>query len=150
MGGRDQASARSSALALPCRLGATQVCSKLQGVAGSLVDRATGIAVRWTPERTMSELKNELMPLYGKRLKGLYLFGSYARGDARPDSDLDVLLVLDSIPSYSAEVDRTSELIARVSLDSGISVSRVFVSEESWLSQSSPFLANVRGEAVAA
>jgi uncharacterized protein len=106
--------------------------------------------VRWTAEQTISDLKDGLAPLYGERLKGLYLFGSYARGDARPDSDLDVLIVLDSVPSYSDEVDRSSELVACISLNSGISISRVFVSEAAWRSHASPFLESVREEAVAA
>ena len=50
-----------------------------------------------TVEQTLSELKDGLAALYSARLKGLYLFGSYARGEARPESDLDVLIVLDSI-----------------------------------------------------
>ena len=107
------------------------------------------VSMHWTFEQTLSELKSGLPPLYGERLKGLYLFGSYARGEARPDSDLDVLIVLDSIPSYGAEVDRTSELVARLSLDSGISIGPVFISEAAWQSQSSPFLENVREEAIA-
>ena len=30
----------------------------------------------WTAQQTLSELKHGLVPLYGERLKGLYLFGS--------------------------------------------------------------------------
>jgi len=105
---------------------------------------------QWSTEKTVAELKSELARLYGTRLHGLYLFGSRARGDARPDSDLDMLIVLDSIPSWSGEVNRTSEIVARLSLESGISVSRVFISEADWGSKSSPFLQNVREEAIAA
>jgi len=106
--------------------------------------------VYWTVAQTLAELKRELAPLYSDRLKGLYLFGSRARGDARADSDIDLLIVLDAIPSYGAEVDWTSELVARISLDSGVSISPVFVSETAWRSESSPFLENVREEAIAA
>jgi uncharacterized protein len=33
---------------------------------------------------------------YGARLRGLYLFGSRARGDHKPDSDVDVAVILDA------------------------------------------------------
>src|SRR5881227_1858208 len=36
------------------------------------------------------EAMNEVLPL-----KAVYLFGSHARGDARPDSDVDLCLVAD-------------------------------------------------------
>ena len=39
------------------------------------------------------ELREGLAAFYGDRLRGVYLFGSYARGEARPDSDLDIMVV---------------------------------------------------------
>lgn len=41
---------------------------------------------------------------YGKRLVQLTLFGSYARGEARADSDVDVAVVLDAIESVSERI----------------------------------------------
>ena len=38
----------------------------------------------------LSELKIGLIGLYGERLKRLYLYGSYARGDQDEDSDLEI------------------------------------------------------------
>ena len=64
----------------------------------------------------MVELRNKLKVLYGRRLKGVYLYGSHARGHASRESDLDVLIVLDEIPHYSLEVSRTSALISSLSL----------------------------------
>ena len=33
--------------------------------------------------------------LYGSRLKAVILYGSYARGDFRPDSDIDIMILVD-------------------------------------------------------
>ncbi len=98
----------------------------------------------------MDELKKGLMALYGTRLRGVYLFGSYARHEADRESDVDVLVVLDQISHYAGEVDRTSPLVSALSLQYGVSVSRVFVSEQDWSGRTTPFLANVRDEAVPA
>jgi predicted nucleotidyltransferase len=96
------------------------------------------------------QLKSALEALYGRRLRAVYLYGSWARGAAGRDSDVDVLVVLDDFESYAAEVDRTAALVAETSLRHGLSVSLVFVRERHWLEQDSPFLANVREEAIPA
>lgn len=103
-----------------------------------------------TIKTLMKELRGGLQTIYGDRLKGVYLYGSYARGEADPESDLDVLVVLDRIDSYSAEVDRTGELGATLSLKYSVSISKVYVSESAWLHGDTSFLSNVREEALAA
>jgi predicted nucleotidyltransferase len=98
----------------------------------------------------MAELKTGLVKIYGSRLKGLYLFGSYARGEQDSESDVDVLVVLEDFTSYFAEVERAGHLGAELSLKYGVSVSKVFMREEAWLHKETPFLLNVREEAIAA
>jgi predicted nucleotidyltransferase len=100
--------------------------------------------------RALEELHTELHRLYGVRLKGVYLFGSHARGDPGPESDVDVLIVLDEVAGYGAEVARTSNVVGGLSLRHGIAISRVFVSEADWHRGASNFLAHVREEAIAA
>lgn len=42
---------------------------------------------------TFSEIKNRVIPIIQKyNIPAMYLFGSYARGDANEDSDLDFLV----------------------------------------------------------
>ncbi len=98
----------------------------------------------------LRELRTGLAAIYGARLKGVYLFGSYARKEADPESDVDVLVVLDRVDRYSQEVATTSPLISRLSLQHGVSLSRVFVSQLDWADRQTPFLANVREEAIPA
>ena len=97
-------------------------------------------------QKLLSELKQELTRIYGKRLKGIYLYGSYARGDNQPWSDVDIMIVLDSYRRYGDEIKRTSELNAKLSLDYGLSVSRLFMTEERWKHEDSPLLRNVRAQ----
>ncbi len=98
----------------------------------------------------LSQLRAGLSAAYGTRLKGIYLYGSAARGEAGHDSDIDVLVVLDSVERYGEELKATSELVSVLSLDSGRSISRVFLSATEWEAGDSPFLVNVREEAIAA
>ncbi|MFQ5495104.1 MAG: nucleotidyltransferase domain-containing protein [Phycisphaerae bacterium] len=97
--------------------------------------------------RTFGE---RLAALYGPSLRAVLLYGSYARGDFDSESDFDVLVVLDGFDRYGAEVDRTAEIASELSLQYGVSISQMFLRETEWLSGDSPFLRNVRKEAVPA
>ena len=98
----------------------------------------------------MKELKAGLVRIYGDRLKGLYLYGSYARGEARSDSDIDVMIVLNNYESYGKEIDRTGELASSLSLEYGISISRVVMKETQWKNSDTPLLRNIRVDGVPA
>jgi uncharacterized protein len=102
-------------------------------------------------KQLLAELKAGLEGMYGARLKGLYLYGSYARGEQQEGSDVDVLVVLDKFQDrYALEINRTGHLIAELSLKYDSSLSRVFPTELDWKTSDRSFFENVREDAVAA
>lgn len=97
----------------------------------------------------MKELRRQLEALYGPRLVRMVLYGSQARGDAEPGSDIDVLVVLQGSVSPGEEIARTSDIISSLSLTHGVVLSRAFVSSDRFEREQSPLLMNIRREGVA-
>ncbi|HEX8271193.1 MAG TPA: nucleotidyltransferase domain-containing protein [Longimicrobiaceae bacterium] len=97
----------------------------------------------------VAELRARLEELYGPRLERVVLFGSQARGDATPESDVDVLVVLHGDVRPVEEIRRTGAAVSEVSLDAGLDVAASFISAERFRSEESPFVLNVRREGVA-
>ena len=98
----------------------------------------------------MAKLKKGLTELYGQRLKAVVMFGSYARGDYNENSDLDVMIVLDTYQSYWDELVRSAELASDLSLENDVTISRMIMTEEQWKKDDLPVLRNVRAEGVPA
>jgi uncharacterized protein len=96
----------------------------------------------------LRKLRQGFEALYGERLVQMILFGSQARGDAEPESDIDVLVVLQGPVDPGEEIARTGELTAGFSLEHDVVVSRAFVSTEQFFDEQSPLLLNVRREGV--
>lgn len=99
----------------------------------------------------LQELKRGLEDIYGPRLKGLYLYGSQARGDAEEDSDIDVAMVLDDYESVGEEIERYGEMRASICLEHDCVISVVPITLRDWERGGSAFLMNVarEGELVA-
>lgn len=97
----------------------------------------------------LAELRSQLEKLYGNRLVHLVLYGSQARGDALPGSDIDVLVILAGPVEPATEIDRVSPITAALSLEHDIVISCVYISEERYVQENSPLLLNIRREGIA-
>jgi predicted nucleotidyltransferase len=96
----------------------------------------------------LTNLREQIANILGDQLDAMYLYGSRARGDARPNADFDILIVLQDAFDYSSMLAATSEIVAQISLDSEIVISRAFVTRQQFDTEQSPFLLNVRREAI--
>ena len=80
--------------------------------------------------RLVREFRDRLAAIYGDRLKGVYLYGSYARDEAREDSDIDVAVVLEGPVDRWEEDKRNSDLIGDLSLRENCVLMPIFISEQ--------------------
>lgn len=99
--------------------------------------------------RILRILQKELKDTLGERVEKVILYGSQARGDARDDSDIDVLVVLKDDFKYGTMLKKTSRAVARLSLDNDVVISRAFVTRQQYEQSKIPFLMNVRREGIA-
>jgi len=96
----------------------------------------------------LKEFRTEIKKLYGKRLKSVILFGSWARGDATKKSDIDLLVVLGGKVVPGKEIDKMIDLITEINLKYGVLISVYPVSEKAYSTLNSPLLINVRREGI--
>lgn len=67
----------------------------------------------------LSKFRAALDTLYGKRIERVVLYGSRARGDARPDSDYDVAVFLEDLDNRWAEADRIALAASNIATETG-------------------------------
>jgi predicted nucleotidyltransferase len=90
----------------------------------------------------------DLREMYGERLRSVLLFGSWARGDAHPESDIDLLVVLDEVPSRRRELARMNSVLWRHSLENNTVVTEIPISEAEYREPIEPFILRARAEGV--
>jgi len=98
--------------------------------------------------RIARDVARDLGDLYGDRLKDVVLYGSSARKDAHPESDIDLLVVLDEVPSRQAELARMSDTLWKYSLANDTVIAEIPVSEDEYREFADPLLARVRAEGI--
>lgn len=100
-------------------------------------------------QQALAEAKARLQATYGDRLRRVVLYGSRARGDAAPDSDVDLLVVLQGpIENRYQEIKRAGafwgELFSRYDLSFSIKP----YTEEEYEDLRRPFMRNVHEDGI--
>ena len=78
--------------------------------------------MRSTPEpldtsTLLARIKSRLQAVYGDRLRGVVLYGSEARGQATPDSDVDILVLLTGPVALGCELRTVIEALYPLQLE---------------------------------
>ena len=99
----------------------------------------------------LDELRERLGRCYGEGLSTIVLFGSEARGEAGPESDIDLLVVLERlVGDYGEELERGLTAVYPVSLRLGRRISVKLLARDEYDRGDSPLLREVRRSGVAA
>lgn len=76
------------------------------------------------------------------------LYGSEARGDARPDSDIDLLVLVDKDNINLDEQLAIGRPLYDIELDTGVIISSFFDTVKNWNSRVTEFTENVNREGI--
>jgi predicted nucleotidyltransferase len=77
------------------------------------------MAPRQTDDPVLTRFRQALDEVYGDNLARVVLFGSRARGDARPGSDYDIAVFLNSPGSFNDEATRLATIETEILYDTG-------------------------------
>ena len=96
----------------------------------------------------VTKIKKYLLKNYGKKIKGVILYGSYVRGEDTKDSDIDILVLTDNTVD-PFEVKRSlNDLLFDILLKKGELVSVIVLPLDYFENYNYPFIINVKKEGV--
>lgn len=96
----------------------------------------------------LQELKDGLKKRYGRKLKSMMLFGSYARGEQRGDSDIDIAIILEDFSHACAEIERTGDIVSSLSLKFDTLISLVPIKENDWRKRKTALISNIKRDGI--
>ena len=97
---------------------------------------------------SLEEFTRSVSEIFEKRLNSIIIYGSHARGDALPDSDLDILVVLDSSEDLNIDWDKCIDLVADIASKTGILISVMVCLKKDYAERQHPLLMYIRREGV--
>ena len=96
----------------------------------------------------MQELCNNLLETYQDQLIAVILFGSQARGDATPDSDFDVLIILKDLVQATKEIEKIGFFLSPLCLKYSVVISNLFYSLSRFEKEQTMLIQNIKKEGI--
>lgn len=96
----------------------------------------------------LDEVKKCLEEIYGNKLKGIILYGSYARGDFTDGSDIDLIILLEDIKEPLAEREKYFNEIWKLDLKYDTVISIIPFKEEEYRTRKLPVILNAKREGI--
>ena len=101
-------------------------------------------------DELLSEARSTLESAFRGRLRGIVLYGSEARGTARPDSDIDLLVLLDGPVDLGKDIDTAIKALYPMSTRLERHISAMPVDAEEYESVDCPLYQEAHREGVMA
>lgn len=100
-------------------------------------------------KKVLDSIKQRLAMVLPKKATAM-LYGSQARGDARQDSDWDILIVVDKDRLLPEDYDTITYPLTKLGWDLGTQINPIMYTKKEWeASRITPFYHNVLEDAIA-
>ena len=94
------------------------------------------------------KIRARLKSIHKNRLRGIVLYGSEARGDARSDSDIDLLVLLEEPIELGRDMEANLTALYPLSIEVGRRISAKPVGSESYEKYDCPLHRNAHREGI--
>ena len=99
-------------------------------------------------ESTLRRIKERLNSVYGNRIKRVMVYGSFAKGEADEESDVDIAVVVADKLSPNKVEKNLDELLFQILMEKSELVTVFVIPESKFDTYKSPLILNIKEEGI--